>query len=256
MDNTVGFTIAEVMSKVIRGFLGAKLMTTLLPAIGVAALTYGLLDAIMVPPKKRKFNPFTTKTDQETIAALWVSLIGSVAIVTNVMIFASFFKSEGDMLNRILGLVFVTLAGFVGCWIASWNLKRYLKPKDTDSDKLRKRKELLLEQTTLYSYATKYVIGRSSDWLAQLLSGALSIIGRTLHGSLHYLFVANYVQIAFAINAILSIVLVVIMGNTQGAGSANIIGSMLGGGIHYMLRANKAKEIHHEYQMRRRRCTR
>jgi hypothetical protein len=242
---------------ILRILFATKISQVLAVSIGVAVITFGILDIFM---QRSLFILKKNSLDEDTGSKFRASLLLLVAsLIPIVITLAHLFTTKQSLASKFSGLLTGTFIAFAVTWLFSWNLKRcFRRPTKPEEDASNAEKTEYEEKMAEYNHvrkkqfllstACRIIIDTISAnmvmWLARLLASLVNLF----IGIIHISFVTNYYIMAILVNLILSFILLGILGETRDMASANVIGSMIGGLAHGFIRRKLRTELNEEYK--------
>jgi len=200
--------------------------TSVLSIIGIAGVTFGILDVFMGTKMTMKYKELTDEERTKFTNSIWLLICILIPIVVCTL---SIVQGRYDFVNM---LVFIAI-GIIGSWIFSYRLKKILgKPT---------KKQFMTSEAV--GIALDTISSQMATWLQRAVIGFINLLIETIHGP----FIMYYILMATVLNLVLSFVLTGFMGVSQAAGTVNVIGSLIGGIAHGLIRRKKIEQLKLKY---------
>jgi len=234
-------TTIELAPTVARGVLGiakfifAKEMASrMISAFAIAGLTFGLLELFMRPGLKfaygrKHMNPRKSAQFKTSLLMIIFTLLPFIAAIAP--LFARYHRA--NFMDTLYASGIAIAVALVVCFLFSLRLKSLM-------DNPPKRKLLLFDALSITGHT---FIAHLADWISRLVMGLVNLVIKVIHRP----FIIEYKVVAIVLNMIFSIIVLVIMGQSNEAGAANIMGSLIGGIMHAIMRHKKIAELREQY---------
>jgi hypothetical protein len=208
--------------------IGKEMMSMLVSSLGIAAMTFGILDLFMTPGLSIKIDTRLKENEgpilRTSLCLLLFTLLPAIIGVSQL------FESKSKIMNAIPGALTMFGISIAACWLFSRPLKHFF-PEETKGKNL-----LLLESVGfIFRIVGNHMVG----WIQKLVVGFVSGVIRVFHVP----FITQYYIWAPVLNLALSFVLISVMGSSKDAGFANLLGSVFAGTAHYFFIREKINQL-------------
>lgn len=223
--NEVSLGLADNIMTIVEKLLVFKAMGSATTILAVAFATYGLLEVFMNKNIDIRVPRYLSNKEKEVLfvcssflAAVYGPLIAIFLMIT----------SPAELNFVIIGLLAViTLFGY--------------------SILARKVKSLMSKQSNVTVDSIMSILQILGTNLAAMIQATLIRVLNLILEVVHGLYIQNYTVVVIILNAVLTVMMVKVMGNSSDAGQVNMIGSFVGTVVHAIYSRKKREKLKKEF---------